>query len=348
MAILDLEITNFRCFQHEVIEFDEVASFFAGPNGAGKTSILEAIYLLSCGRSFRVNDRRNLCSYGARTFTIRSNVTTGASQLQLELSYGDGALQVKVADTKSRGFADIASLMPVRVIDSSSHLLVEGPPVERRRFIDWGVFHVEPDYVKSWRAFQRSLKQRNAALKAHASEEEIEAWDEEFCRLAERVSSFRHSYLRGSIPYLAEAALELVGRRLDLQFRSGWTGDSLELALRVNRRKDAIREVTTSGPHRADLMLLFDGRSAAETLSRGQQKMLAAALILGQIRYAASFEGPVNMLLIDDPAAELDADNLEKLNNFIGHTPAQLILTHVKPRTQRLFHVEQGHVRAVV
>lgn len=355
MALTSLEVGSFRCLENAKIDLGTASNLFLGSNGSGKTSLLEAVYVLAHGRSFRAGDARTLCRYGTRSFSISGRVTTAASEHSVQVDYRQGSLQLRIAGAKPRGFAEVASLMPVRIVDSSAHLLIEGSPAERRRFLDWGVFHVEHDFLATWRAFQRLLKQRNAALSAHATEGELDAWDVAFCCQAELMNAYRANYLQACVAEFRQAAAQLLDVELEVRFSPGWTdGLPLALALQRNRPRDRARELTTLGPHRADMVLLVNGHVASRALSRGQQKLLACALILGQVRYSASVLAPVTTLLIDDPAAELDSHNLEKLNEFIGSTPAQLLVTSNGTSSARIttlphvFHVEQGNIRAVV
>jgi DNA replication and repair protein RecF len=167
------------------------------------------------------------------------------------------------------------------------------------------------------------------------------------------VDSFRRGYVRMLQDPVAEvcAALGLAGIRIE--YRPGWeAGDSMATALREHFTRDAANHVTSVGPHRADLKLSWNGRAAKTQVSRGQQKLLAAGLVLAQTRLLATLNGDQVVLLVDDPAAELDKRSLSRLMEQVRDLPGQLIVTAIDPDLPGLpaagsvFHVERGVVTA--
>ena len=229
---------------------------------------------------------------------------------------------------------------------------IEGGPHERRRFLDWGVFHVEHDYLAAWRRYRRVLGQRNAALKTGQSDG---SWDEGLLEAGLVVDSARTRYvqaLAGALEGLGEA---LLGRSLGIAYRAGWReGLSFPEALSRSRERDRGTGVTQVGPHRADLQISLDTRGVREEVSRGQQKLVAAGLVLAQIRVFAADRGDGGVLLVDDPSAELDEKALEGLIGVLRSLPAQRILTGLSAASLRpepgfpVFHVEQGQVRPML
>jgi DNA replication and repair protein RecF len=241
----------------------------------------------------------------------------------------------------------------VQAIDPEVHRLVEEGPQERRRYLDWGVFHVEPRFVDQWRRYQRALKQRNAALRLEAPDAVVRAWDPELLDAGTVLATSRRDYFSQLKPHVAAIGERLLGASVELSLQDGWAaGTALADAFEHSWGRDRERSTTHVGPHRADLGIRVGGELAKHRVSRGQQKLTAAAMLLGQLRADAMLGSPTAALLVDDPAAELDSANLERLISVILELPGQLFVTALDPRTEALrslpdprrFHVEHGKI----
>jgi DNA replication and repair protein RecF len=262
-------------------------------------------------------------------------------------------MEARVSGRPVHGLAELATILPAQAIDPEVHRLVEGGPQERRRFIDWGVFHVEPSFVDHWRRYQRALRQRNAALRSHQPAAVVRAWDPELIEAGQLVADYRRRYLEQLVPHVADVGTRLLGEPVEIGLNQGWSADrTLEEATKHAWTRDAERGLTHSGPHRADLSVRFGGVAARDRVSRGQQKLAAASLLLGQLRCDAEQGSDVAALLVDDPAAELDSSNLERLLVEVVDLPAQLFVTALDAQNSSLqylpagrrFHVEHGSV----
>jgi DNA replication and repair protein RecF len=347
-----VRIGNFRCIEEAELRLGSGFNYIFGPNGAGKTSILEAIFVLGRGRSFRTRQGKRLIRHGKEALTVYGEVSVGAGRHRAGVRLGSAGLESQVDGERGGGVAELARTLPTHVIEPNSHELIEGAPSRRRRFLDWGVFHVEPGFLDAWRRFRRALSQRNAALK---SGQDTAAWDQAFIEAGEAVDSARSRYfqtLDGAVVGIGEA---LTGRRIALSYRSGWaSGSSLTEALRGSAARDRGIGATQVGPHRADLGISMDDRGVREEASRGQQKLVAAALIIAQVTVFAQLRGDGGILLVDDPAAELDLEAFDRLGGVLRTLPAQLVLTGLSmaalPPTEGapVFHVERGQVSSVV
>jgi len=355
MALLSLDVKDFRCLEHAELEFDPRCTLIAGDNASGKTSLLEAIHILSCGRSFRTNRHEVLIRHGATCFQTIGRVQTGEHGVILGIQGSRENTEAHIAGRRTRGFSQHASTLPVLVIDPEVHRLLEDGPQERRRFLDWGVFHVEPQFVEIWRRYQRALRQRNAALKSKLPRSSVTIWDDELISAGTAVAELRQRYIDGVQQSIGEVAGGLLELPVRVEHRRGWTEErDMGGALEHTFVRDQRFGVTTVGPHRADLAIYVDGEPAKERISRGQQKLLAAALMLAQLSYRARLGGGPACLLLDDPAAELDVDNLKKLLTEVAKTPAQLVVTSLDVRSidryldGQTFHVKQGRVNRVL
>jgi len=354
-VLTSLTIDNFRCIQSAELSLDTRATGIHGANASGKTSLLEAIFFLSHGRSFRSNVRTELISAGAKTLRVVASLGLQSDRSIVAGVEVDGAgSQLRLGGQPSTA-SEIARVLPVQVIDPSVHRILEEGSARRRRLIDWGVFHVKPQFLESWRKYQRVLAQRNALILSNAHDSALNVWNASLVSSATAVQSYRDEYVRCLAPRFERLGSDLLELPVTVRYRQGWPADvSLAEALEQSRLRERSQRTTVVGPHRADVAIEVDGVIARKRVSRGQQKLLAAALILAQIQLRAASEDLPVCLLLDDPAAELDVDNLGKLLRVVEQTAAQVIVTSlVETRFPQLpigrsFHVEQGKFHQVI
>jgi len=204
-----------------------------------------------------------------------------------------------------------------------------------------------------WRRFRRALKQRNAALKSRSGTAAIRSWNAEFIELSTQLDASRRRALDISIDSLTEYGLRLLGTELGFEYQRGWNKDKeLEQSLEEGLERDLQLGSTQSGPHRGDLKVSYDERQARKLVSRGQQKLLASAMILAATETAqTALERPL-LLLLDDPAAELDLDSLARLLDAVLGLGCQVVATSLEkgalgaPGGASVFHVEHGKLSA--
>jgi DNA replication and repair protein RecF len=320
-----LQVTDLRCLQTAHVELDSRFTLISGPNASGKTSLLEAMYVLGRGRSFRTRRLDHLIRRGAQKFVVFGEVESGERLVPVGVEGSADGMRAKVGGSAVASLSELAVVFPVQIIDPEVHKLIEEGPSRRRRFIDWGVFHVEPGYLETWQRYQQVLKQRNAALKLARA---VEAWDRDFVRYGELLTAARARYVETLGKEAVRLAKDLLGLELHLGYRSGWLrGQALSEALAQSSRLDQERGSTQVGPHRGELSIQLDGVGARDRISRGQQKLLAAALLLAQLKLFPADLPLQPSLLLDDPAAELDNERLSGLIHEVSGQRNQLVVT---------------------
>lgn len=343
---------NFRCLATVELELDARANLFVGPNASGKTSLLEAAFFLGRGRSFRCRRREALIRHGHAEFLLAGRSQAGPAPTALGVRAGRDETEWRLGGAPAAGIADLAEQFPAQVIDPEIHKLLEEGPGRRRRFLDWGVFHVEPTFLTNWRRYHQALRQRNAALKQEHGDEGLAAWEQELAASGEELARQRDGYLALLAGPLESIGLALLDRPITLVHGAGWDRDRpLVETLRDSRERDRRYRATQAGPHRADATIQVGGRTAKDQVSRGQQKLVASALMLAQLEIQERQRPGRSALLLDDPAAELDRENLARLMAIVQESPAQLWVTSLRPdipgmpARARVFHVEQGEIR---
>lgn len=360
MSLLELRVDNVRCIEHAQLELHPGQNLVWGENGSGKTSLLEAVFLLGRGRSFRTRNSERLIRHGQSSLVVFGRVTRNGggresldadTPLGVQVLRGDGTA-ARIRGDSAKSLTELTQVFPVQVIDPGIHKLIEEGGHRRRRWLDWGVFHVEQQFGDSWLRYTRAVKQRNAALRSRPSDAGI--WDPEVARLGEVIAASRGRVLDALRPYWRHAVLALSGLEPELHYFKGWAQDlTLSEALAASRIRDEAKRLTHVGPHRGDVLIRLNGKPAREVLSRGQQKLVAIAMTLAQLHLLRELTQTTPTLLLDDPAAELDSRHLNQLIGEVMRLRSQLVLTSLHAESRLfgmpdvVFHVEQGRVQPV-
>ncbi len=353
MQLSHLKISDFRNLVD--VEFEPCASvnLITGQNASGKTSLLESIYYLSHLRSFRTHYLIDLINHNAKSLQLVASIQNQQGKPgSIGIKRGKNNLLVRANQRTIKRVADITTLFPVLAIHPDSYKLITGSPTERRAFIDWGVFHVEHGFFQAWQRYKKALSQRNAALKSGEKKTYCQLWDQELDQAACHIDQLRTGYLELLYPFINQLIQQFFpGHDIRVDYKRGWNVDQTLLeVLQRQFASDAKRGQTQAGPHRADLLIQVDGKSAQTGISRGQQKVMVALLKLAQVQQYAQAGARHCVLLYDDLAAELDDVNRRYILSVLEGMPIQLFLTAIEPdmidlspwSDTRMFHVEQG------
>jgi DNA replication and repair protein RecF len=350
-------------------EFADFTRFnlFYGANGAGKTSLLESVHLLGLGRSFRNAKHQPLINYSADSAVVFGELSVGHAQdsklsgrkvtLGVSRNRHDTG-EIRIQGVRADSVAELAALMPLQVLNAETFQLLLGAPSLRRQFLDWGVFHVEQSFLIQWRRLQRALKQRNSLLRrGKISRLELAPWDIELVSLATAVTRLRQEYFELWLPVVRDMVgfLWPEGRELDFSLYIGWDKKlSMQDILEKQFSRDQELGYTSQGPHRADIKIRLRGMPVGEVLSRGQLKLLSAAMRLAQGAVLRSYSDKQCVFLVDDLPAELDQQRRSALCELLIGLQSQVFLTSIDPQSiassgfdpkeLSVFHVEQGAV----
>lgn len=359
MNLLTLRIRNLRCLAYVELDLDPAINVFIGGNGAGKTSILEGAFLLSHAQSFRSGNKDALIQRGSTDLSVFADIRHAdgrASQLGLGNSGGRWSAR---ADGDPVSLGQLVHECAVVCFDPGTHALIAGGAEHRRRYLNWGVFHVEHTFLELWRRYQRALRQRNSLLRAGASVDPavFVSWERELADTAVQMDRQRSSYLERLTPHLRAATSNLLPElgQPELRYRRGWpeTPD-LQSSFREQRGRDLARGHTSLGVHRADWALVFEGAPLREHLSRGQEKLVALACVLAQAGLYAQERGEWPVVCLDDLASELDQGHQEALVAQLLAAGAQILVSGtdlpyaLRATPAARFHVEQGVVKRLL
>lgn len=356
MPFLELTTHSFRNLVDQRIAFSPSVNIFYGLNGSGKTSLVEALYFLSAGKSFRTHKFQSAIQHGQDSFTLFSRQTLSGSNRQVGIQRAkDGSYTIKIDGENIRSISQLAQGFPALIVDPGSFDLLIGGPGQRRRYMDWGVFHVEHDYGHDWNIYNKCLKQRNTLLRhGKISRSLLAPWEQELVRRAEVIDEKRKRYIEEITQLIEQIVLRFdLQNDISLGYYRGWSADkTLAQLLDDNFERDVMSKTTHYGPHRADIRIKSEGNPASEMLSRGQQKMLACAMVLAQAKLLQTQKKQPYVILVDDIGAELDNDNIDIFYQVISELEAQVFITAVSKQVvsylssnadnKKVFHVEHG------
>ncbi len=357
MVLLSFEINNFRNIQHSQLAFSPGLNLITGENAAGKTSLLEAIYCLGRVRSFRTVVSEQAIRYGESSYRLVGRVGEEEGRTQpIGIERQAAGLQVHLDGQPIKRLSDLAGRFPVQVISADTPTILSGGPRYRRQSLDWALFHVEHTYRDTWQRYNRSLRQRNAALRTQQAAAAVHAWNAELLEAAKQLHRLRGSYFESLDPCLREEIEHLLpGAEVSLRYQPGWPVNAdLSEVLVSALEKDRLRGYTRFGPHRADFSLLIDGHSVSDHCSRGQQKAVTVGFLLAQVKLQREREVPMGAFLLDDLTSELDAGHRSRILGALRSLATQVFVTAIDAaaidaadrQDARRFHVEHGDIQA--
>src|SRR3954454_1684071 len=193
MSLAEFSVENVRCLTRTELSLRPGHNLIWGSNGSGKTSLLESIFLLGRGRSFRTRNSEKLIRHGQSRLTVFGRTDEMPPQAMGVQVAKSGGTTARINGANASSLTDLSQAFPVQVIDPGVHKLVEEGGFRRRRWMDWAVFHVEQGFADLWVRYSRAVKQRNAALKSQPAQASV--WDPEVARLGELIAEARRRML---------------------------------------------------------------------------------------------------------------------------------------------------------
>lgn len=366
MRVTRLDLRNLRRFDAATLAPGPRINLLVGANGVGKTSVLEALHLMAYGRSFRGRVRDGLVRAGADALEVfvewdERSAAGGSRTRRAGLRHSGHDWAGRLDGETVSQLGDLCAALAVVSFEPGSHALVTGGGEARRRYLDWGLFHVEPGFLPLWRRYSRALKQRNALLKTRSpSTAQLDAWEHELAEAGEQLDRHRSAYLQLLEPHFQQLAAGLAPMLGDtaLQYQPGWRREELSLAdaLLLARERDLASGHTSLGPHRADWRIEYGLVPGREALSRGQAKLAALSALLAQALHHVEQTLDWPVIVLDDLASELDRAHQQRVLERLAATEAQVFISGTEAPAAldrmtlptRLFHVEHGRLSAAV
>jgi DNA replication and repair protein RecF len=352
MLITRLEVRDFRLFNELALDAHPHFNLVVGDNGAGKTSLLESLHILGRGNSWRVQNPQQLTRDGQHAWQVRGRIDEGggAPPELLRVTWKDRETAIELGQS-ALALTELVRRLPLQILDPGMHRMLEEGPGIRRRFLDWGVFHVEHSFMPVWRRARRALSQRNTVLRENGSNQLLAPWTRELAEAGELLSQHR----RAHVQEVETRSAQLLERLLpdeswQLRYAQGWDAERSYLeVLESTIERDRRHGLTMSGPQRAELGFYAGPKAVKGRISRGQQKLLVAAFVLAQCWIVAERAGRPPVLLLDDFAAELSGEFQRRLLELLLAYPGQKFVTALELSSllksvpsAHMFHVEHG------
>ncbi|HMR72642.1 MAG TPA: DNA replication and repair protein RecF [Candidatus Saccharibacteria bacterium] len=312
MSILrTVALYNFRSYSERSFEFSETVTVISGKNGTGKTNILESIYVLMQGKSFRDSDEQ-LMQYDTEWWKINGEFDTG----ERELRYQPGATVPKqlLVDSVNKGRFTYRQQLPVVLFEPDTLLLLHGSPSNRRAYLDALLISLNPTYRPLLAKYERALLQRNNILKNGGTlaqlQDKVFVWDIALAEYGSQIQLARQDLVERLNKKASETYSMLAAgkNQVAVIYEPTHVSNSQRLAEALNRslHKDALRGFTSVGPHRDDVEFLLNGKDAKSTASRGEVRTIILMLKYIELSLLTEATGQTPLFLLDDVFSELD------------------------------------------
>ena len=344
MIIKRFRADNFRNIEKCDITFCPGVNLLYGKNAQGKTNVVEGIYYFSRGRSFRGREDKELVRFGSEGFRISLDFSDECGDGSLEYAmFGKERLRKKNGYKISKVTEMIGSFKAVLFYPDNLSLVKDGPE-ERRSFLNIAASTCYPMYIKYYSDYKKALENRNCILKMmqkglYIDRTELDSWSSSMAEYASHIHMFRVDYVNRLTKYAGSILNDISdgGENLSLFYESHIPEhisreeikNEYERILSASLDKEIASGITLYGPHRDDLEILINGKSARSFASQGQQRSIVLALKLSEGEVIKEMSGEYPVFLFDDVLSELD----EKRRRYVleGRGDRQIIITCCEP-----------------
>ena len=345
MFIENLKVVNFRNYTKAEVNFGNRKNFIFGLNAQGKTNLLEAIYIICLGRSFRLAGNKELIKTGTSFFTIegRLNFENGINKDVVLYYVKDGKKEISIDRKKLKSNAEIIGNFPIVVMSPEDYKITYGSPRERRRFLDIILSQVNVIYLNNLQEYARILKQRNKILQSinkgiRVNESAIEPWTQNLINVGTKILQERHKFINEFSIVLSPIYRNYTNTEDELEVSIESTvpksnnephAESFYYALKKLRNIERLLGVTLVGPHRDDVSFKINGLDIKKYGSRGEHKSVLISLRIAEYNFILQKKEERPIFLLDDFFSELDDLREKKVFNSLQGL-GQIFLTSPK------------------
>ena len=364
MFFKEIELTDFRNYEYEKVTFHRYVNVFTGRNAQGKTNLMESLYIMSLGKSFRSARDADMIRFGAEMGKAKALIERDERDMEIEMGFIKGGKSIRIDGVSRKKTSDLLEQVYVVMFSPDDLRIVKDEPARRRAFMDRELCQIRPVYYSSLLRYKRTLQQRNALLKEGVVNEEIlNIWDEELAEYGSRIILERKKFIEqlSSVSRSIYEGLTVNRESLSAEYEADIAPakDAAEQkavfldALQKNRSQDLFRRSTGKGPHHDDIRLDIGGVPVRQFGSQGQQRSAALSLKLAEIDIIRREIGEDPVLLLDDVLSELDEARQRQLINLFKDTQIFITSTGLDGRLRKqipehaLFEVEAGRVSRV-
>jgi DNA replication and repair protein RecF len=353
MGFCTLKSYQFRNIKDGEVRLDAPRIFLVGENGQGKSNLLEAVYLLSFGSSFRTNKDQDLILRGKDEMALHGMTDDHTVSLAVSPKKGAGKL-IRLNEKPVSDRKELVSTIPAIVFCHDDISFVTGAPDRQRWFFDQTMSLYEPLFIDTIREYRKIVKMRNMALREQQYEL-LDVYDTQLASAGMQIQNQRAEAIDGFNATFSSLHAQVSGipGKLLIDYRPSWRGieshaDIVDLLLR-RRESDKEMGTTGSGPHRDRFAFLLEGKDFSSIASTGQIRLLSLLMRVGQARYFHERSGRNPILLLDDVLLELDPARRERFletlpaseQSFFTFLPDRNYLS-LKDSDTLVIRVEQG------
>lgn len=342
MKLLSIYLRHFRNYEEAHITFSPQLNYIYGENGQGKTNLLEAIYLLITGRSFRTHHLTDLIYFGTSNFYLEVHFEKNGVEQILKFSFDGKSRVIFHNATPVPSLSTLLGLLNGVIISPEDYLLIKGGPTARRQFLDLQIACETPLYLHHLSRYVRAMKQRNTLLRRRKLET-IAIWEEQMAESAAYLTLKRHATIQElekedvmknhidplSLVYQTTAPLKKQTEEIKTYFLKQYE---------KGRPREVEQGNTLTGPHRDDLLIRVDGKEARFFASEGQTRSCVTALRLAQWSRLKKMTGEIPLLCIDDVGISLDKERENQLYNQL-ESLGQVFITSPRKQTHPHAHL---------
>lgn len=356
MRLESLTIRHVRNLTDIQITPNAETNIIYGENASGKTAILESIYLLSKARSFRTAHIKEVIQHNKDELTVSATINRNGLKnrpVNTGIRKSNKETEIRHNGERVKAVSEQAKNVVVQTAIPDNIKVLTGTPKDRRKWIDWAMFHVEQDYLQVWHSYHHALRNRNALLRKPSKDEEFFVWEEMMATTARKLRVMWEDYLIQLQQYYQETAGKHPFGRVvfDIKNEKSET-DSYLNQLQSTRQSDIKAGFTQYGPHKVDFEFKTNKKHINTVFSRGQIKLFVTILSIAQAKLL-KIEKEINpIILADDLAAELDKKAVSLIQGLLYEQKMQLFITTIDPCSvlknhteTSLFHVKHGKVK---
>jgi DNA replication and repair protein RecF len=342
LTITHVRLKDFRSYETLSLDPDPSFTILVGPNAVGKTNVIEAIQVLTTGQSFRKPAWADVVRWGAdgATAELTAEGEGRSTSLAVEVSR-EGRRTFRVNGKAKRGASSVVGILPSVVFAPDDLRLVKDSAERRRSALDFLGDQLSKAYLAARLDFERALRQRNAVLKTQdGASADLEAWTHILAEKGAPLTEHRRRLFARIEAAMSETYGLIAGREgLSATYVPSWeregfsadegesARDVMDRALRGKQATEIARGVSLIGPHRDEVVFFLDGKDARAFASQGQQRTIALAWKLAEVRVAAEVSGQQPVLLLDDVMSELDSSRRDALAALVGNTTQTIVTT---------------------
>jgi len=340
MYLNKIELHNFRNYSTQNVIFHPKVNIITGNNAQGKTNLLESIYIMSLGKSFRTSKDAEMIGFNQAYCSAKSTTVKNGEIVEIEIRYAEKQKQIKIDGVAIQKNIDLLEHVYTVIFSPEDLKIVKGEPEKRRRFIDRELCQLRPVYYKNLGKYKKIVQHRNTLLKMQEIDQQVlDVWNEELAEYGSKIIIERKKFIDKLNGISKELHSKITNEKEDLQINYETNlqlGSDIKEqkqyfldALKRNLKKDIFHRSTSIGPHKDDLKISVDEIDIRKFGSQGQQRTAALSLKLAELSLIKEETNENAILLLDDVLSELDGERQTFLLNRLNETQIFITTTEI-------------------